>query len=65
MRHQRARAELSEPRRKEVFRRLIIAQDLAMSVAESREMVRDRFGLTEGDVLRIEREGLERDWPPL
>jgi hypothetical protein len=57
--------DLPEPHRKEVFRVLVTAQDYEMSVEESRQMVRDRFGLTEGQVLLIEQEGLEGDWPPL
>ena len=42
-----------------------MAQDYGMSVAESRQMVRDHFGLTESQVILIEQEGVEADWPPL
>ena len=65
MQQHRARAELSESQRKELFRLLVVAQDVAMTVKESHEMVRARFGLAEDDLIEIEREGLERDWPPL
>jgi hypothetical protein len=56
---------LSEVRRKEIFLALVDAQDHEISVAESRKLVAERFGVTEEDVRHIEREGLDRDWPPL
>ena len=56
--------DLPEPHR-EIFRVLVMAQDYGMSVAESRQMVRDHFGLTESQVILIEQEGVEADWPPL
>jgi hypothetical protein len=57
--------ELPEDRRKEIFRTLVEAQDQEMSVAESRKLVAQQFGVTEADVRQIEREGLEGLWPPL
>jgi hypothetical protein len=36
-----------------------------MSPAESRKTVAERFGVSEGQVRQIEREGLDNDWPPL
>ena len=57
--------DLPESRRKELFHLLVIAQDYAMSVTEAREMACNLFGLEETNVVRIEQEGLERDWPPL
>jgi hypothetical protein len=56
---------LLEPRRMENFHLLVLAQDLQMTVAESREMVVTRHGLTLDQVRSIEREGLQRGWPPL
>ena len=56
---------LSEDERKAVFRALVEAQDAAMAVAQSRKAVAERFGLGEGQVRRIEREGLDGGWPPL
>jgi hypothetical protein len=57
--------DLPESRRKELFHLLVIAQDYAMTVTEAREMACNLFGLEETHVVRIEREGLENDWPPL
>ena len=56
---------LPEPRRKEIFLALVEAQDHGMSPAESREAVAERFGVSQGQVRQIEREGLDNEWPPL
>ena len=56
---------LPEPRQKEIFLALVEAQDRGMSPAESRKAVAERFGVSQGQVRRIEREGLDNDWPPL
>jgi hypothetical protein len=36
-----------------------------MGVVESRQHVAARYGVSEGQVRRIEREGLDNGWPPL
>ncbi len=56
---------LSEDRRKEIFLALVDAQDHEMDVAQSRRLVGRRFGISESQVRQIEREGLDRQWPPL
>jgi hypothetical protein len=56
---------LSEDQRKEVFLALVDAQDHDMGVQQSRQHVAARFGLSELQVRRIEREGLDNSWPPL
>jgi hypothetical protein len=56
---------LSEDRRKEIFLALVEAQDQALSVAQSRQTVAARFGVSEDVVRRIEQEGLDKQWPPL
>ena len=55
----------AESRRKEVFLALVTAQDGEMPVAQSRQEIAQRFGITEAEVVRIEREGLDNNWPPL
>jgi hypothetical protein len=55
----------AESRRKEVFLALVTAQDADMPVAQSRKEIAQRFGITEAEVVRIEREGLDKNWPPL
>jgi hypothetical protein len=57
--------DLAEPRRREIFHLLVVAQDFAMTVAESREMVIALYGLSEHKVRKIENEGLQKQWPPL
>ena len=60
-----ATAPLPEERRKEIFQELVEAQDREMSVAESRRLVANKFRISEAEVRQIEREGLDRLWPPL
>jgi hypothetical protein len=57
--------ELPEPHRREVFLALVDAQDHDMSVAQSRRLVMERFGVTEAQLRHIEREGMDNQWPPL
>src|SRR5262249_16853742 len=56
---------LSEPRRKEIFQALVDAQDHEMTVAQSRKLIGERFGVSEHQIRWIEREGLDQQWPPL
>jgi len=56
---------LSEERRKELFLALVDAQDHEISVAQSRMLMAERFGISESQVRLIEREGVELQWPPL
>ena len=53
---------LSEAERKVIFLALVDAQDQGMTVPQSRGAVAERFGLSEGQVRQIEREGLDRGW---
>jgi len=57
--------QLSQAERMEVFQALVEAQDRDMTVTQSREAVARRFGVSEQQVRRIEREGLDGNWPPL
>jgi hypothetical protein len=57
--------QLTEEHRKEIFEALVDTQDHEIPVAQSRRFVAERFGVTEDDVRRIEREGLDHLWPPL
>ena len=60
-----AEEPLTEPRRKEIFLALVAAQDQEMTVAQSRRLIAERFGLQESEIREIEREGLDNQWPPL
>ncbi len=56
---------LSLEERMEAFLTLVEAQDGGMAVADSRKMVAALFGVTEEQVQKLEREGLDGIWPPL
>jgi len=58
-------AQPSEDRRKEIFLALVDAQDHQMDVAQSRSFVVQRFNVSESLVRQIEREGMDKKWPPL
>jgi hypothetical protein len=58
-------AQLSEDCRKEIFWAVVDAQDHDMDVAQSRRLAAQRFGVSESQVRQIEREGMDRQWPPL
>ena len=62
---QDAEKALSQEQRMDVFRALVEAQDGQMSVEQSRKAVAERFAVSESQVRRIEREGLDGNWPPL
>ena len=57
--------ELSEERRREIFAALVEEQDKGTGVAKSLKDVAARFGITKQDMTKIEREGMDNEWPPL
>jgi hypothetical protein len=57
--------DLSEVKRREIFSLLVLAQDMERNVTDSRELVLQQFRINRSWLLQIEREGLERCWPPL
>ena len=65
MSQEEATEGLSETKRKEIFLALVEAQDQEMSVSKSRQLIIERFGLTDAQIKDIEREGLDNQWPPL
>ena len=56
---------ISDARRMEVFAALVAAQDQGASVRVSRHLMARRFEIPVEEVERIEREGLDQQWPPL
>jgi hypothetical protein len=54
-----------ENRRREIFLALAELQDRDVPVGESRSIMAERVGLTVADIWIIEREGLDKNWPPL
>jgi DNA-directed RNA polymerase sigma subunit (sigma70/sigma32) len=58
--------ELSEERRKEIFRAVVDAQDLhEFTPAQARQLIARRFAITEKQVRQIEEEGMDQLGPPL
>jgi hypothetical protein len=57
--------ELPESVRKEIFLALVEAQDHEMTVAQSRKLIAEKFGVSDTLLRQIEREGLDKEWPPL
>jgi hypothetical protein len=54
-----------ETRRKEIFLALVEAQDQELGVVQSRQLVAERFGVSEDTIKQVEREGIDAQWPPL
>jgi hypothetical protein len=54
-----------ETLRMEIFKALVDGQDQEMGVARSRQVIAERFGITETLIKEIEQEGLDRQWEPL
>jgi hypothetical protein len=57
--------DLDDDRRRAIFAALVDAQDEGQSVSSSRESVAAHYGVSVEQVQAIEREGLDRGWPPL
>jgi hypothetical protein len=57
--------QLPESVRRAVFAAVVEAQDRGATVPASRAAAAARFELRPEDVARIEREGLDAQWPPL
>jgi hypothetical protein len=57
--------QLTEERRKEIFFALVDTQDHEIDVANSRSLMAQRFGVSESQIRKIAREGMENKWPPL
>jgi hypothetical protein len=62
---QEVEENISESRRKEVFKALVDAQDQGLSVERSRKLITERFSISNSQLLNIEHEGLKKEWPPL
>jgi hypothetical protein len=56
---------LSLQQKQEIFHALVLTQDAVPSVSRSRQIVSDKFEITESQLREIENEGLDNEWPPL
>jgi DNA-directed RNA polymerase sigma subunit (sigma70/sigma32) len=56
---------IPEDCRRDIFRALVETQDTQVPAPDSRREVALRFGITTERVRQIQREGLDKKWPPL
>src|SRR5262249_54560181 len=56
---------LTLQQRQEIFHTLVLTQDVVPNVPGSRQIVSEKFDITEAQLRQIEDEGLENEWPPL
>lgn len=57
---------LTVQQRKSIFKALVSAQDDGgFTVVESKKHVADEYKITKEQLDLIEKEGLDKDWPPL
>jgi hypothetical protein len=57
--------KLSEELRQEIYQALADEQDLyEFTLQQARQRITSRFGISETQLLEIEREGREQLWPP-
>jgi hypothetical protein len=56
---------LTQEQKQEIFHVLVTTQDVITNVPKSRQMVTERFEITEKQLREIEDEGIDNEWPPL
>jgi hypothetical protein len=56
---------LTVKQRKSIFNALVETQDNGVPVPESKKKIASKYRLTREQVELIEKEGVDKDWPPL
>lgn len=56
---------LTVKQRKSIFHALVETQDSGVTVSESKKKVASEYHLTREQLDLIEKEGVDKDWPPL
>ena len=56
---------LTVKQRKSIFHALVETQDSGVGVIESKKKVAAKYHITREQLELIEKEGLDKDWPPL
>ena len=56
---------LTVKQRKSIFHALVETQDKGVAVPESKKKIAAEYHITREQVDLIEKEGLDKDWPPL
>jgi len=56
---------LTTQQRQEIFKDLVMTQDVVTNVRKSYQMVTEKYEITDAQLRQIEDEGLDKEWPPL
>ncbi|MBV9121895.1 MAG: hypothetical protein JO112_00880 [Planctomycetes bacterium] len=56
---------LTLQQRQEIFHELVMTQDVVLNVPRSRQIVTEKYDITEAQLRQIEDEGIDKEWPPL
>ena len=56
---------LTVKQRKSIFHALVETQDRGLAVADSKKQVATEYHLSREQLDLIEKEGVDKDWPPL
>jgi len=56
---------LTLQQRQEIFKDLVMTQDVVLNVRKSYQVVTEKFEITDAQLRQIEDEGLDKEWPPL
>ena len=56
---------LTVQQRKSIFLALVSAQDEKMPIPESKKTIAQQYEITPEQLALIEKEGLDKEWPPL
>jgi hypothetical protein len=56
---------LTKQQKRDIFRELVSVQDSGNPVRRSRELMMEKFEISDNQLKEIEDEGLEEQWPPL
>jgi hypothetical protein len=56
---------LTLQQKQEIFHVLVTTQDVVTNVPKSRQIVTERFDITDKQLREIEDEGIDKEWPPL
>ena len=56
---------LTKQQKRDIFRELVSVQDSGNPVRRSRELMMEKFEISDSQLKEIEDEGLEEQWPPL
>jgi hypothetical protein len=60
-----ASKRLTLQQRREIFHALVMTQDMVANVPRSKQIITEKFDITEAQLRQIEEEGLDKEWPPL